>query len=536
MMIDQYVLFIVVAPPALATSVLIAAYTWRRRKRPLSCRFFLMMIPVCGYLATNILEFTAPSLALKVLCAKATYVFAPSLCIAWLAFSFDYSGMHDRLALKRFWPFFVIPALTTVFALTNELHQLIWKSTFVISPVRLRPLSVTYGYWFWVNIVYSYGLLIAGAAITAREYLRSLRSYRRQSALILVGMIVPMAFQIVYVFRIFPSWNKDYTPIGFAITGIAFAVGIFKYRLLGMAPIARSLILDRVSEGICVLDDGGNILDLNLAMLRIIGGEAEDLLGRQAADALPFPLDSASCGGAAGAPKLVELTKDGARLRFELSVVELARPKRGSLGRLITLHDVTERERLMAEVERLAVTDPLTGLYNRRYFDARAREEVERAERLGQVLSVFMMDLDDFKRINDEFGHSVGDEVLISTASLMQRSFRRIDILARYGGEEFVALVPGVRSGEAFGLAERLRSCMAECPRHTSAGDLPITVSIGLDDFSESSRSLESLIRRADAAMYAAKKLGKNRVVGADEIEGADGAWLEKPADNRPRL
>jgi diguanylate cyclase (GGDEF)-like protein len=173
-----------------------------------------------------------------------------------------------------------------------------------------------------------------------------------------------------------------------------------------------------------------------------------------------------------------------------------------------------------AQIERLSVTDALCGTFNRRYLDAQLVQEIERATRYDRPLSLVIADLDLFKRINDELGHQVGDEVLCRFASLCMSYRRRGDWVARYGGEEFIIVLPETFLSSASKVAEAIRTRCAGEPVPTSAGNISITASFGVAQFHRPSvagaESLHSLIRRADAALYTSKGQGRNRVTAAE--------------------
>ena len=169
--------------------------------------------------------------------------------------------------------------------------------------------------------------------------------------------------------------------------------------------------------------------------------------------------------------------------------------------------------RLFSEVQRLAITDPLTGLYNRRGFSEIAHREMERARRYKRPLSVVMLDIDHFKRVNDTYKHAVGDQVLRTLAERCRRRTREVDILGRYGGEEIVLLLPETDRVGALRAAEHLRRDVADEPFDTEVGPLNITISLGVADSIDSELDLDELIDRADDAMYAAKQSGRNRVM-----------------------
>jgi diguanylate cyclase (GGDEF)-like protein len=162
-----------------------------------------------------------------------------------------------------------------------------------------------------------------------------------------------------------------------------------------------------------------------------------------------------------------------------------------------------------ARLYALANVDGLTGLYVRRYFDLRVTEEIERARRFGTSFALVMLDLDDFKRLNDTHGHLVGDRALREVAAVAQRQLRGVDLAARYGGEELAFLLPRTSLADAHAVAERIRAAIGA----HGFGGLTITASLGVAGWTEAGVTApERLVERADAALYRAKAAGKNRV------------------------
>lgn len=167
---------------------------------------------------------------------------------------------------------------------------------------------------------------------------------------------------------------------------------------------------------------------------------------------------------------------------------------------------------LHAEVQKLAITDALTGVYNRRGFFEFGKHEIERTRRFGHPLSFIWVDIDNFKHINDTFGHQTGDRVLKAVADCLHTHTRDVDILARYGGDEFALLLPETDLPVAVNVAERLRLQVAGQPVSAEAISISLSVSIGVSKVTGDIHTLEPLIKRADAAMYAAKQAGGNCV------------------------
>lgn len=178
-----------------------------------------------------------------------------------------------------------------------------------------------------------------------------------------------------------------------------------------------------------------------------------------------------------------------------------------------TVQDITERKHLELELTRQAHLDYLTGLSNRHHFMAQGKVELSRAIRYDTPLSLLMFDIDFFKKVNDTYGHQVGDTVLQAVSKVCQDTMRQVDVVGRLGGEEFAVIFPETRSDEALEVAERLREAIAKTEVTIPVG-LPIhlTVSIGVTTLSNKDVNIDMLLHQADKALYEAKETGRNKV------------------------
>jgi diguanylate cyclase (GGDEF)-like protein len=164
-------------------------------------------------------------------------------------------------------------------------------------------------------------------------------------------------------------------------------------------------------------------------------------------------------------------------------------------------------------MRQLAYVDGLTGIHNRRYFEMRIVEELERASRFQGRVALIMVDIDHFKRLNDEFGHILGDEVLRCIAGILKQQLRKVDMVCRYGGEEFAVVVPETTGDNAMVVAEKLRR-QIEC--HPFPGvPRPVTMSCGVADYPSHGVTRDEVVAAADGALYRAKQAGRNRVMAA---------------------
>ncbi len=250
-------------------------------------------------------------------------------------------------------------------------------------------------------------------------------------------------------------------------------------------------------------EQASGLLRANDAALALFGNE---LLGDDRArgallDALrggtrtdPIDLRIQAAGGVA-----VDVLLQARRLRYERDQ-----------ALLVSLVEITERKRHEDELRRLTQADALTGLYNRRGFFTLAEAALHRADR--GPLSVVLFDADHFKRINDEHGHAVGDQVLQHIAASMTAQTREGDVLARIGGEEFALLLPDAPMERAIQLADRMRRKLAATPVRCGGTELSVTLSVGVATLNPDETGIDVALRRADAAMYRAKEAGRNRV------------------------
>lgn len=184
---------------------------------------------------------------------------------------------------------------------------------------------------------------------------------------------------------------------------------------------------------------------------------------------------------------------------------------KGRSVHIAAIRDITDRRKAEQELERLATTDPLTGLLNRRQFFKEADVIFTRAQHHPYELAVFLLDIDHFKDVNDNYGHATGDAALREVAKRLHDNVRPTDVVGRYGGEEFTILLPRTNITEACQIAGRLCIVFAEKPITVYGEDIYLTVSIGVAGLNEDISTLDELLQHADQALYASKEAGRNR-------------------------
>jgi diguanylate cyclase (GGDEF)-like protein/PAS domain S-box-containing protein len=290
----------------------------------------------------------------------------------------------------------------------------------------------------------------------------------------------------------------------------------------------NELIMNSLGEGIYWLDLQGNITYVNEAAARIFGYEQQELVGQPHQMILQGSHPDAASGarheGREEAQRRREVIvhdvnddtfwrKDGTS--FPVEYVRTSIQEQDELiGTIITFRDITKRKELEQNLQTLATTDGLTKLFNRLYFTAKLEEEFQRSERYSAPLSLMLLDIDNFKSINDTYGHQAGDAYLQALAALVSGSIRLVDVAARYGGEELTIILPHTGSEAAVVMAERIRKMVEAFELAYGGKKIRTTISIGVaTHMPGEAKTTDEFLTDVDNALYAAKRGGRNRVV-----------------------
>jgi len=508
----QFTLFLTLSPLAISTLILAIYFTQRHRSTPgVSAMIWLMMV-ILGWVFFDTMQLIAQTPYWTFFFLRVTYVFIAIAPIVWLIFAAEYTGRGKGIRTRSVWLLAAIPMLTILVAWTDSLSNLLWDYVFYIPQDNLLSFRVQFGYWFWVHAVYSYTLVAIGSFWIIQYYFHSIRLYRRQPFWIVVGAILPLVYNIVFVLRLIPGMQLDFSSLVFAFGSLAYVVGISRYHLFDLVPISRSLILDHMRDAVAVLDHEDRVIDLNLAGQQIFDISLRECLGRPLSS-FPTVWDQLAPVWEGNNPE-IEITrqKNGDIKTYETKIIRFSEKNVRAHKTLLIFHDVTERAALLRSVQELARTDPLSELFNRRHFFERINLELERFRRYGTGFSLVMLDIDHFKTINDTYGHLVGDQVLIQVAEFCRQTMRMVDVLARYGGDEMIFLLPETGPQQALEAAERLREGVEQLAVFVDGQAMPVTISLGATSLVPGEKvSLETLLSRVDRALYASKNQGRNR-------------------------
>jgi diguanylate cyclase (GGDEF)-like protein len=528
-----------ISPLVVSAAVLVAllVVTWRSRSDAVAPWFAATVVAFLIWTVGYIFEILTPSLTGKVRWADFEFIGIALLPVAWFEVVRRYTG-HGPLPRWGAALLGAFVGVSTLVFLTNPGHVFRGAPSLdtSVSPAMLVP---DYGwYWALVFMPILYLLLAASVVLLVHAIWRDRQAlYRRQYALLIVALALPVLAGTLFVAGVQPEPGLNLTTAVVSVSGAIMAWALFRYRLFDIAPLARGMVVDGLSDGVIVLDTYDRIVDFNPAATTLfpdLGGEA---LGRPVSEILAFhpglleSIGHASTGATASSTVVAELSmalpgdeSTGGlpeSRHFTLALTDVRGHGGRLLGHSLLLHDVTRSVELLRQVERLATTDPLTELLTRAAFLELGEREMTRARAHGFSMWLVLLDLDRFALVNDLYGSDTGDEVIRAVAGACRRILRAFDLVGRYAGEEFVLLLPHLSEPEARDLAERLRQAVEALSVWRDDQLVTVTARIGLAGTERAAHEfLSDLLAPADTALRRAREAGGNQVVLGEHTWG----------------
>ncbi|WP_127533551.1 histidine kinase N-terminal 7TM domain-containing diguanylate cyclase [Paenibacillus kobensis] len=510
------------------------------------------------------------------------YVCLAVLGFGWYLFAVFLTGRSYILSRRRI-ALSLTPSLITVLLI-------MWNpSGLFVEQSATRLTDSTYGPLFWLLIAVLAGYMTASIKIMTAT-LRSSSStvhLRKQVQMSLRGLILLLLFgfadiMVNVVWEVQGHVVPGLLSLGMTISGVYFVFAIQRNRVFDLVQFAQRDVINSMTTGIVVMNEEGIIADVNKAMKSIVNFRVGDKFDvRTMLSAMRAIADQAELfieWHEANSPERLEIevlvpSYTQAKKHIVIVSAPIERRKQRAAGRIVTVQDVTDYRLLMEEtrtqnetlqeqnqellmmqkelsdanqkLERMAVTDSLTGCYNRRYLMGKLESELPKLAVARTSFAILLFDIDLFKKVNDTYGHLAGDEVLVRTADTIRGELRPVDVLARYGGEEFTVYLPNANVQTAAEMAERIRRAVEQsevswdgCGQEglggwngqaadeaAAAGEevskLSVTISMGViveealhpGAVQESASYLRQLFASADDALYEAKNAGRNQVV-----------------------
>jgi diguanylate cyclase (GGDEF)-like protein len=489
-----------------------AVLSWRRRKvTPLALSLMTIMAGAAEWSVAQAFALAAPTPAGAIASSYAIFAGVAAVVGAYYWHATVFAG-RPRLGRRRCALLLLHPLFLIVVIATDRWHHLFYRLV-EVSPttgIVSHP-----GPLYWVHTAYSYILLAFGTALVVRAMRRAVRSQRRLFIVFLASGSLPVLGNLVTLFVDVHAQRFDLTPLLFLVSGIVWWWAAERSGLgRQLVPVTYAQVIAALSDAVMVLDPDGRFLDVNPAATRLLAVlqpvEPGTVVGRCWTDVVGTHFTNMF----AGAGQSSYTAPSGAV--YDVRVVRMRAADGTCPGTVVVVRDVTELERLRAELTEQAIIDGLTGVYNRRHLTAVLEQGIRDATLARSPLSVVIIDVDHFKSVNDQYGHAVGDRVLIQVARDLAGAVRQDDTVARFGGEEFVVVMPGVDACVAAARANEWRRQRAAASIDTAAGALSLTFSAGVAELAAGDGP-DDLLRVADKALYRAKAAGRNRVDTVDE-------------------
>jgi diguanylate cyclase (GGDEF)-like protein/PAS domain S-box-containing protein len=512
--------------------LLMAAYAWGRRNepaaKPLILIFFLGAVWAFGYG----MDMASSDLQVKIRWMQIYWTTASVGSLLFLLLVLEHLELTSWLKRGRL-VVLLIPSLLLIALVWSLPHHKLLMYDFTVEQLdSLDILQKKNGILFNPIFLVLQGISLVSYYLLIRSLPSANQIKRRQSITILCALLIPFLVNIPTILDINPIKGFDFTPHALVLSSGIFAFAIFGYRWLDIIPLARTALVESIPVGVIVVDAKNRIVDINPSAKQFLQVD-DSIVGQESQTALARfdPILHSQTDERFNKDIKVDLPT-GKSKYIDLHIIPLKNQEGQFNGSILTLHDVTERkqasERLQAqltEIESLhaqlheqAIRDALTGLFNRGYLNDMLERETHRAQRHQHPLSLLMIEIDSFKRFNDNFGHEAGDVTLQQVAQLIQANTRTDDIACRFGGDEFTLIMPETTLESAVQCAERLRESAAVLPLQYNGKPLDsLTLSIGVAVFPKHGETGALALRAADEAMYQAKQAGKNRVIVAKD-------------------
>ncbi len=506
---------IVIFISALSSTVL-SGYVYNRRANSLSLRLLMgLLLANFIYASSYFFEISAVNVEQIKVFLSLEYLGILFIPIYWVFIAWIYhpeNDFYDKKLLHKLRFLYIFPVIANILLWTNDYHHWVYHDISIKSTEAISLLVVDRAAGFWVINIFIIVLYLVGTVRIIFNLIQSHGNHRKQYLLLTFSTIPPFFSYILILTQAVP-YNLDLNPIAFALSGILLFWGMDNLQLFNILPVAQKLVVDVIRDAMIVLDPKGRLIECNIPAKSLLEGENADLYKVPLRELNPHlaPLFTSTSDTYEIDLKVPHLPETRTYSVFRSPIFDY---KNRIQGDLYLLHDLTQIRSYVKELEHLASSDGLTNLLNHREFMNLANKEASRLQKLGfGNFAIIMFDLDNFKTINDSYGHSAGDKVLQQIGMMVPQKLRIHDICARYGGEEFIILLHDTTIDRATAYAEKLRLAIANLTFTFNKERLHVSASFGVSSFSpENNTSWEIALNHADTALYMAKDAGRNIV------------------------
>jgi len=511
-------------------SLVVVIALWKRRTERGGLELFLLFAALTEWTFCIGMESAAVSLPQKIIWSQWAYIGTQTAPVFILIFALKYSRKTRDISIGEAALLFIVPTIIFLLAATNNQHHLIWSS-YSLGQVGTNSIIYNYGPGFWVGITYIFTLVAISTILLILSSVKSQKVYRIQNLILILASITPWVISILYITKLNPFPGLDISSIGFFFTGILILIGIRQANLLNYIPIAHELLFENINDGVIVFNDKKKMIDMNPGAEKLMGMDFTQLIANDNPVAIKcWDLYDDHFSKTENS-RFEIVSPFNNRTWLNINISPLKNKKGVFLGWVAILEDITLRKETEKELQHInqrlakqldenrqlekqlreqASRDAMTGVYNRAHLKESLAVEISYAEQQNYPLCIAMIDVDNFKKINDTYGHKTGDEVLIALGKFLLDQTRDSDFVSRFGGDEFLLFLPNMDCEAAFQRAESWRAACKKIKIHEQGLDIDITISIGIAIFPNHGRSMDTLLAEADRALYQAKQSGRD--------------------------
>jgi diguanylate cyclase (GGDEF)-like protein len=429
------------------------------------------------------------------------YISYPFIAPLVFLYALSHSGIRVPKPIKVL--LFIIPAAQSFLAVTSRYHDYYYSEMEFTPPPILAQLRVTGTTIYYVCFAYIYIMLIASAIILTKNAVGQKGARRNTEYSIAIAFLIPIVTTTLYLLDLTP-WEYDLTPVFLCITCIIICVCTLRYNYLQFLPAATSRMVDEMKYSFVVLDANGCFINANAAAKKIFTFLKTLKFGTEIPEEQRkfFHSDKS---------EFEFSISDNERELFYKASVGLIKKRGKAVCKTFIFYDITDTKMLINELDQKASYDPLTGIYNRATLMRYLYIIQEKSDIENISSAVLMIDLDNFKNVNDTLGHEGGDIILSEIATRIKSSLRESDVFGRYGGEEFCVAIWNTDQNAALAEAENIREIIEATPFTAAGISFSVTVSIGISlYFPIEEKKIETVLTEADEALSDAKQSGKN--------------------------
>jgi diguanylate cyclase (GGDEF)-like protein len=486
---------------SLACSVIIALLVINHRdveqNRCMSSATLFLALYILGYS----FEITATNFDTAFVGLIVEYISCPFISPFILLYALSHTGVRVPKPVKVL--LFIIPVAQSVLALTSRYHTYYYSDIEFTPPPIFAQLRITGTIIYYICFAYIYIMLIASAIILAKNAVGQKGSKRYTEYFIATAFLIPIVTTTLYLFGLTP-WSYDLTPVFLCITCIIICICTLRYNYLQFLPAATTHMVNEMKDSFVVLDANGCFINANISAKRLFPFLKTLKFGTE------IPEEQRNYFKTDESEFEFSISDNGRELFYKASVGSIN--KRGKpVCKTFIFYDITDTKMLINELDQKASYDALTGIFNRATLMRYLYIIQEKSDIENLSSAVLLIDLDDFKKVNDTLGHEDGNIILAEAAKRITSCLDQNDVIGRYGGEEFCVAFWDKDQNAALKAAENIRAIIEATPFTAAGLSFPVTASIGISLYLPiEEKKIETVLTEADEALSVAKQSGKN--------------------------